>query len=827
MLQSIPEKQKFVRRSRWYLLFMGNLKSWKWLAASIVAALCAMLVTTVALFLKTHWGTAVLVVGCVTFVITLINNPEYWHRRLASSIVSVWLLSCAVSGFDFSSGLGPATLRYTVANNIGIGFHATVAIVVLTLLVLDYLKTNRIVYGTVELARNAVDNANEQSDIVKIIDSVPSGHRARLVLQILQQRSQFFSIDTDDLTKAQRVEIATKQLDTQEKRLLANNRNWLILGVVMTLCCFALASIIVFNTGGKTGTSERIEELKDALSSLHSEMENRDYEQRELVAGVRDAVEVAQSSNNAAAVAKQLRKLLGELDSYVEIETLAPLEKFDVRMAKAALANSEERYEDALNAIQEYDERWLSNNGDSKETERQLNVLTVRSMAFFGLGEWRAALNLYLQILEIRPRSDQIKSFAADCYGKLYRFGDAYRLYNELIDDLEDSRTSDELGMLASTYFKRATLPTLGQTKQDFNLAIAKTRELVGLELDPEKIQIHQRTLASRISSRGVNFLFNGEIENAKKDAIESVGIIRNLLEAKDNYVSKRLLKSSLARSLQLLGGTNVEAGLDSVALTNFSESINIHEELIASETDRDMILLLQYDASGCYRLRGASYLKKRQLKKANRDFNNAATVMERLVVSDGREELTYVWGGDLFNRGTSYWEMGELEKGLTDFEKIIDIHRKRFENGGGMELARGFIMNLQITEDSEKTKTTVAKAIRMYQKKMAESMLASALNHASWHYATCYDGSLRNPKKALSYAKEACERTNFSDPTMLDTFAAAYASADEFESAIKLQKKAISLAPATLLPELKERLMLYDTGQQFIEKPALLYPKR
>lgn len=68
---------------------------------------------------------------------------------------------------------------------------------------------------------------------------------------------------------------------------------------------------------------------------------------------------------------------------------------------------------------------------------------------------------------------------------------------------------------------------------------------------------------------------------------------------------------------------------------------------------------------------------------------------------------------------------------------------------------------------------------------------------------ATCNDESVRNGRRAVSEATTACELTKWGDPDCLDTLAAAYAEAGDYDSAVKWEKKAIDLlrkdVPSTL----------------------------
>jgi len=69
------------------------------------------------------------------------------------------------------------------------------------------------------------------------------------------------------------------------------------------------------------------------------------------------------------------------------------------------------------------------------------------------------------------------------------------------------------------------------------------------------------------------------------------------------------------------------------------------------------------------------------------------------------------------------------------------------------------------------------------------------AHNNYAWLLATCPDGSVRDGRRALQYARGASETLNHESSMVLDTLAAAEAEIGDFRSAVRHEKRALSLA--------------------------------
>jgi tetratricopeptide (TPR) repeat protein len=92
--------------------------------------------------------------------------------------------------------------------------------------------------------------------------------------------------------------------------------------------------------------------------------------------------------------------------------------------------------------------------------------------------------------------------------------------------------------------------------------------------------------------------------------------------------------------------------------------------------------------------------------------------------------------------------------------------------------------------------------------------------NNIAWIQATCVDKNLRNGTQAVEFATKACELGKWKVEGTIDTLAAAYAEAGNFEEAVKWETKALEMAAEKDKPRYQSRLDLYKSGKPYREEP-------
>ena len=163
-------------------------------------------------------------------------------------------------------------------------------------------------------------------------------------------------------------------------------------------------------------------------------------------------------------------------------------------------------------------------------------------------------------------------------------------------------------------------------------------------------------------------------------------------------------------------------------------------------------------DAAAC-NMRAVAHAKKGEFDPAIADYTEALRIDPKLVTA---------W----FMRGKARQEKGDHDLALADFNE----------------------------------------AVRLDPKNMA------ACNRLAWFLATCPKPALRDGRRAVDFARKACEISDWKAAIALDTLAAACAEAGDFPQAVEWEAKYLktALCPERSAEDATARLALYKARKPY-----------
>ena len=200
-------------------------------------------------------------------------------------------------------------------------------------------------------------------------------------------------------------------------------------------------------------------------------------------------------------------------------------------------------------------------------------------------------------------------------------------------------------------------------------------------------------------------------------------------------------------------------------------------------------------DSDGAQTNLGMVYLANGRMEQATECFEKALELSEESAPK-------------LVNVGLAKAGMGKATKAVAWYQRALALDANNFRANrelGGVHLEAG----------------DRALALRHFSRahKIRPGDFACS-NNLAWLLATIPDPALRDGTKAVKVAQAIATTTGYRDPSVLDTLAAAYAEAGQFEQAVTTAQKALSLsASPALTAQINERLRLYQSGKPFHEQ--------
>jgi tetratricopeptide (TPR) repeat protein len=178
-----------------------------------------------------------------------------------------------------------------------------------------------------------------------------------------------------------------------------------------------------------------------------------------------------------------------------------------------------------------------------------------------------------------------------------------------------------------------------------------------------------------------------------------------------------------------------------------------------------------------------SNQLRDGDLASAKRNINEALRIDPKL------------WPA-LYVRAQIFANEGKYELAVQDCNDALRLNRGFID--AALLRARINVRLRKYAEVSKELNSLIAM-------RPATVTLARTLSERAWFQATCPEASFRNGQQAVKDAKAACSIVAWKDEDMIDTLAAAYAEAGDFDSAVQYAQQALAIKDIS--PKVSKRI--------------------
>lgn len=450
-----------------------------------------------------------------------------------------------------------------------------------------------------------------------------------------------------------------------------------------------------------------------------------------------------------------------------------------------------------------------------------------RGYAYQCIGEWDKALSDYEEVLRQDPNVAQVSFNRGLIYMQLKEWAKAVEDFNETIrcrpQDTQAylnratamAELSDLSGAIASLDAAIAINPKFADAyvfrskvqrrRGKLDLADNDEREAQRLNAKKKSPSSLLSMLVPSIESEGASFLGKGWLAVKAGRYDEAIDFCTKAL---DTHLDPQ--RTSLA--FMTLGNARAGKGDWDGALHDYDQAVKIvptnadalanrgnayaNKNLLAKSTlDYDEAICLNPNLAEAYCNRAYNYLM------AKHDGNALADLTEAIRI---KPDFTEAYA----RRSMAMMRLKREPEALLDANAAVALKPNSAE-------AYYYRAHLQVL------RRKFGEARADFERLVELDHRSASLNSLAWLCATCPDDMVRDGTRAVKLAKEACDLTDWKDGHLLDTLAAAYAEAGDFNAAAKWQEQAVSKSAGlsfSVRSSMERRLQLYQERKPYRE---------
>ena len=302
---------------------------------------------------------------------------------------------------------------------------------------------------------------------------------------------------------------------------------------------------------------------------------------------------------------------------------------------------------------------------------------------------------------------------------------------------------------------------------------------------------------------------FRSELGNLLEERGESDAALSHLRAVVASYPDLATPYYNLARALKRRGETEQ-------AHEHYRTALQLQPDFPKAHTNLGNLLLEVGNVEAAIRHYRQALASDPELAPAHNNLGNALRGQGKLdeALTHYRQALRLepFLASAHANLGQALFDGGETVEAATALRRALRIE----PDHGAAHAALGALLRAQGAP--AQARRHLREALRLSPDSAAPALELARL------LATHPAAEHRDPAEALRLAQQAIEGGAGSDPSALDTLAAAYAAGGDFTNAVAIVRRAITRAQATrqrtLQRELRQRLQSYRRGEPYRETP-------